>query len=165
MSNLIFNCTFVLHLCNSPQRRCFNRYYIEFLDECLRAHKDNILQENLFIVLTSSEMVALCRVMAIVHFKICMPMRWLAGNTHLIGAIGYDWSSRSMGKAIDALYDSMVEIETDPSKFLDENFMNAIFDKIYTDTDGNEGPLEPLVDAMKYQFEEKQTNTLDGSKV
>ena len=104
-----------------------NRYYVEFLDECLRAHKDNILQENLFILLTSSEMVALCRVMAIVHFKICMPMRWLASNTHSIGSIGYDWSSRSMDKAIDALYDSMVEMEKDPSKFLDEDFMNTFF--------------------------------------
>jgi len=28
------------------------RYYVEFLDECLRGCNDNILQENLFIVLT-----------------------------------------------------------------------------------------------------------------
>ena len=141
------------------------RYYIQFLDECLRAHKDNILQENLFIVLTSMEMIALCRVMAILHFKICMPMRWLAGNTHHIGALGYDWSSRSMGKAIDALHDALVEIEKDGSKFLDEDFMNEIFSKIYTNKDGQGVPLEPLVDAMEYQFEKKQTPALDGSKV
>lgn len=35
------------------------RYYVEFLDESLRSARDNILQENLFIVLTSVEMVAL----------------------------------------------------------------------------------------------------------
>ena len=51
------------------------RYYVEFLDEMLEAANDNILQENLFCVLTSSEMVALSRVMAIVHFKIALPMR------------------------------------------------------------------------------------------
>ena len=79
------------------------RYYIEFLDECLRTHKDNILQENLFIVLTSVEMVALCRVMAILFFKIVMPLQWLSGNTHFLGQCGFDWSVRSMGKALDAL--------------------------------------------------------------
>jgi hypothetical protein len=84
-----------------------------------------------------------------------MPMRWLAGNTHHIGSVGYDWSTRSMGKAIDALHEAMVEIEKDGSKFLDEVFMNHIFSKIYTDEDGNDVPLEPLVDAMKYQYEEK----------
>ncbi len=46
---------------------------MEFLDECLRAHKDNILQENLFMVLTSVEMVALCRVMDIMHLKVRKP--------------------------------------------------------------------------------------------
>jgi hypothetical protein len=66
------------------------RYYVPFLDECLRGCKDNILQENLFIVLTSVEMIALCRTMAILHFKVCMPMRWLAGNTHFLGQQGYD---------------------------------------------------------------------------
>ena len=88
-----------------------HRYYVEFLDEVLGSGKDNILQENLYIVLTSVEMVALCRVMAILHFKICMPMWWLAGNTHFLGRMGFDWSSRSMGKAIDALYDLCVELQ------------------------------------------------------
>ena len=49
--------------------------------------------------------------MAILQFKVCMPMHWLAGNTHLLGQCGYDWSSRSMGKAIDALYDVLILIE------------------------------------------------------
>ena len=37
------------------------------------------------------------------------------------------WSVRSMGKAIDALHDAMIEIIADGSKFLDEDFMNNIF--------------------------------------
>jgi hypothetical protein len=111
------------------------------------------------------EMISLCRVFAILHFKICMPMRWLAGNTHSIGSVGYDWSARSMGKAIDALHEAMVEIKKDGSKFLDEDFMNDIFSKIYTDEDGNDVPLEPLVEAMKYQYEVKSTPAVDGSKV
>ena len=96
------------------------KYYVEFLDECLTGLKDNILQENLWTVLTSEEMIALCRVMAILHYTICMPMRFLAGNTHHFGQLGYDWSSRSMGLAIDALEEAMIELEKDGSKLLDQ---------------------------------------------
>ena len=129
------------------------RYYIEFLDECLEGH-DNILQENLFTILTSVEMVALARVMAIIHYKIAMPMRWLAGNTHHMPAVGYNWSARSMGKAIDALHDALVELAKDGSKFLDEDFMNNIFSEIDEDEEGNKRPLEPLVEAMEYYMGE-----------
>ena len=107
------------------------KYYVEFLNECLTGHKDNILQENLWTVLTSQEMIALCRVFAILHYTICMPMRFLAGSTHHFGAMGYDWSSRSMGLAIDALETAMIELEKDGSKLLSEDFMCSIFSKIY----------------------------------
>jgi len=43
--------------------------------------------------------------------------------------------------------------------------MNSIFDKLYTDEHGNPAPLPPLQEAMQYQYEVKQTNTIDGSKV
>ena len=117
------------------------------------------------MVLKSVEMVALCRLMAILHFKSCMPLRWLAGNTQYVGQLGYDWSTRSMGKAIDALFDAMLAIEEDGKLFLDEAFMNSVFDKIYHDEHGDPAPLPPLQEAMNYQFKEKQTNAIDGSKV
>ena len=117
-------------------------------------------------------------------------MRFLAGNSHNIGAQGYDWSTRSMGNAIDALEKAMIEIETDGSKLLSEDFMGNIFSNIY-----NDGPLEPLTEFMTFMFgksgmsscyytvvanppltyffqhatiqftEEKQTPTIDGSTV
>ena len=120
----------------------------------LEATNDNILREKLFCVLTSSEMVALSRVMAIVHFKIALPMRWLAGSTHIIGALGYDWSARSMGKAIDALHDALVKIEDNGELFLDEQFMTDIFSKIDEDEQGKRQPLEPLKEAMEYYMGE-----------
>ena len=89
-------------------------------------------------------MVALSRVMAILHFKVCMPLRWLAGNTHFIGQQGYDWSTRSMVKAIDEMYDAMLAIEEDGKLFLDETFMSGIFDNIYNDDNSNTCPLPPL---------------------
>lgn len=157
----------IIHLISEPTLNysVCHSYYIEFLDEALRSGKDNILQENLFIVLTSVEMVALCRVMAVLHFKICMPMRWLAGNTHFLGRTGFDWSSRSMGKAIDSLYSACLELQQNGELYLNEEFMNAIFDNIYVDSTGNPAPLLPLQEAMTYQYEERQTVAIDGSKV
>ena len=70
-----------------------------------------------------------------------------------------------MGKAIDALFDAMLAIEEDGKLFLDEAFMNSVFDKIYHDEHGDPAPLPPLQEAMNYQFKEKQTNAIDGSKV
>ena len=43
--------------------------------------------------------------------------------------------------------------------------MNSIFDKLYTNENGNPAPLPPLQEAMQYQYEVKQTNTIDGSTV
>jgi hypothetical protein len=59
----------------------------------------------------------------------------------------------------------MLAIEEDGKLFLDETFMNGIFDNTYNDTDGNTCPLSPLQHAMQYQYEEKLTNAIDGSKV
>jgi hypothetical protein len=70
-----------------------------------------------------------------------------------------------MGKAIDALEVAMNDIMADGSLFLNEMYMRNIFSKIHTDDNGDDGPLPPLEDAMKYQFEEKLTPAVDGSKV
>jgi len=110
-------------------------------------------------------MVALCHVMAILFFKIVMPLRWLAGNTHFLGQCGFDWSVRSMGKALDALEAALIQIQDNGSLYLDEAFMNSIFSKIHTDDKGKEVSLEPLEEAMSYQYEVKQTPAVDGSKV
>ena len=101
------------------------------------------------MVLTSMEMVALSRLFSILHFSVCMPMRFLAGQTHSIGALGYDWSTLSMGKAIDAIENAMMEIQSDGSKIMDEGFMGSIFEKI-----NDNGPLEPLKEFMTYMFGE-----------
>ena len=106
------------------------------------------MQENIFIVLTSVEMIALCRLFDIYHFTFCMPMRFLPGNTHHIGAAGYNWSPRSMGKSLDTFHDAMVEIENNGEKFLNEDFMGAIFNGIVEDDE----PLVTLVNFMNFMF-------------
>jgi len=60
-----------------------------------------------------------------------------------------------MGKAIDTLESTLVKIKSDGELYLNEDFMSCIFDNIYTDSNGNDTPLEPLQDAVKYMFETK----------
>ena len=131
------------------------KYYIQFLDECLKAHNDNILQENLFIVLSSMEMISLCRVFAIVYFSISLPLRWLAGNSHLLSK--FDWSIRSMGKAIDLLEDAMLTIEADSSKFLEDDFMMNIFKPISS-------TMKDFSDHLQFVFEQKVTPTISKNE-
>ena len=58
-------------------------YYVQFLDQALTAKGGNILQNNLFIILTSVEIIALSRMYyAIFHVTICLPLRYLTGACH-----------------------------------------------------------------------------------
>ena len=70
-----------------------------------------------------------------------------------------------MGKALDALEAALIQIKDNRSLYLDEAFMNSIFSKIHTDDEDKEVPLEPLEEAMSYQYEVKQTPAVDGLKV
>lgn len=59
------------------------QYRIEFLDDKLRMiGLDNILQMNLFILLYYIEVVALARLLSILHIAICIPLFWISGQTH-----------------------------------------------------------------------------------
>ena len=75
-------------------------------------------------------------------------MRFLAGNTYHIGAVGYNWSPRSMGKTLYAFHDAMVDIEKDGEKFPNEDFMGAIFNGIVE----YDEPLGPILYFMKFMF-------------
>lgn len=80
-------------------------FYVEFLDYHLRKRgknkKTSILQENLFVALTSEEMIALVRLLSILHISVCMPVRWLAGKSHELKE--HNWGPMSMGRVLDTL--------------------------------------------------------------
>jgi uncharacterized membrane protein len=65
----------------------------------------------LFTVLTSAEMVAVTRLLAIMHITICMPLRFLMGKTHE-WAEEFDWGVVELGETLDCWYDAMVHIKT-----------------------------------------------------
>ena len=70
-------------------------------------------------------MVALSRVCSIIHLSVCLPIRWLSGNTHEL--MRYDWSVRSMGICIDILEKAIEKICEDGAYILDDAFMMGIF--------------------------------------
>ena len=68
-------------------------------------------------------------------------MQWLDGKTHTLSA--HDWSVKSMGRAIDCLYEAMLKLEKDGWEILDEKFMFNIFNPL---------KLKPLDKYVKYTF-------------
>ena len=104
-------------------------YYLEFLDMMLRRHtKDsqaNILQKNLFVVLSSSDMIELTRLLSILHLSIVVPFRWLAGKTHEFKE--YNWSPLSMGRVLDTLDEKLNKIKSDPKLIFKSSVMMDIF--------------------------------------
>ena len=158
--------TFLLHVeraSGSRQDLCvegagavyWNRqYWVEFLDERLRNPGDNILQENLFVILTSCEMISLARVCSIIHLYIYLPTRWLAGNCHKLG--NHNWSVRSMGIMVDILEQSLMTLENNGEYILDEVFMMGILQELYI-------KLPPFAEYLKHMYNDKVT-TLVGDR-
>jgi len=138
------------------------QYYIEFLDMMLRkTHRGNgnemasILQQNLFVALTSTEMIALSRLLSIFHISVCMPFRWLAGKTHELRDFGSDvgWGAMSMSRVIDTLYDKMKELYMTPSLIVDDEFMMGIFNEYVEE-------LPPFQEYWNLTFKKKQMSVV-----
>ena len=93
------------------------RFYMEYLDVKLAAHgKNNILEENVSIILGSTNVLALLRAHTIVNEAITIPMRWLTANCHKLAQ--YNWSVRSMGRTVDRIYKQALLIKENPSLFV-----------------------------------------------
>ena len=101
-------------------------FYVEFLHQrlCAGTAEGNILHTSIFIVLSSIKIVAMLRVLSIVHISIVIPMRFLCGRCqHLEG-----WSVARVPEAADLLYDALTKIAFDGNKMLDEDFAMGIFE-------------------------------------
>ena len=60
------------------------------------------------MALTSQEVIALVRLLSILHISLVMPFRWLAGKTHELSQ--WSWGAMSMGRVIDTIEDKMQKI-------------------------------------------------------
>ena len=129
---------------------------VEFLDEKLRQlGNENILQKNLFIVLSSLEMIATARFFSILYVAVVIPFRWLSGNTHKLSEC--NWGARSMGRAIDILHTACGQLLDDIRLYHDESFMMPLFDELADE-------LPKLKKFLTYQFKKKQTEFIQSSQ-
>ena len=129
---------------------------VEFLDKRLRITDNaNILQENLFIVLSSLEMIAVSRFFSILHVSLVIPCRWLAGNTYKLAKD--KWGARSMGRAVDILHTACGEILDDIKLIHDEKYMMNIFDEIAEE-------IQDFKMFLEFQFKNKKTEFIAKSK-
>ncbi len=132
-------------------------YYVEFLDIALHKPRTtkyesaSILQKNLFVVLTSSKMIALVRLLSILHLSICMPFRYLARKMHEFKQ--YGWGAADMGRVLDTLYDNMQTLRSNPTLILDQSFMMDIF-KVYQEE------LPPFHKYWEMMFKKKQMKVI-----
>ena len=137
-------------------------YWAEFLDERLRQPSAaNILQECLYIEMTSIDMIGSARIHSILFLSVVMPHRWLAGKSHTLGE--YNWSERSMGLTADVLERAMLRVLTGDEShgpgelLLNQNFMFSIWDEIVL-------LLPPFGDYLTYMYETK-LQALAGSSI
>ena len=122
------------------------KYYVPYLHWRLTCGaRDNILRQNLFILLRSVEVIALLRVLSILYYSICLPVRWLSGNTVNTGAEGF--AALNMGIVLDLMEDAFINISRDGQLLLDEYFMMNIFSSI-------EEKLPSFATFLKHMFEE-----------
>ena len=80
---------------------------------------------------------------------IIVPTRWLAANTHKLSH--RNWGESSMGKVIDILYQTMLEIVQDGTKGMDEDYIMNIFKPI-------EEELPEFKAHLDWYFEAKESN-------
>ena len=75
-------------------------------------------------------MTAYLPVMCIFDVAIVKQHQMFAGKSHKIHEECDDWKGcASMCDIADGIYKALVKLENHPEKFLDQNFMMAIFDK------------------------------------
>ena len=90
--------------------------YLEFLHERIAAAKEeNKLENALYILLSSNEIIAAIRVRAMFHLKVTMPMRFLTNSNDL------NFSPADMGPVVDALYKFLDVAENNGDKLVDVN--------------------------------------------
>ena len=106
---------------------------------------------NLFVVLTSSEMIALARLLLIIHIYVVMPFRFLAGKTHEFAE--FNWGAADMSRVIKVLHDKLGEINDEPELLLDVLFMDKIFIEFCNQ-------LPPFAAYWDMLFKEKQMRVI-----
>jgi hypothetical protein len=132
-------------------------YYLQFLQwhSTVVGGKSNaILATKLYIMLRSMEVVALLRVLSILHLAVCMPTRWLAAKSHEL--LEFDFGYYDMGKVLTCREQSFESIIDDPSLILDKEFMLEQMFKVISDQ------VDPFTEYIEHMYEQKVTLSVTG---
>ena len=98
-------------------------------------------------------MVALLRVLSILHIATCLPTRWLAGNANDLGEDGFSYYD--MGSVLDLMEDRFEEISG--SLMMNDDYMMDMFSSIAINVD-------PFAKYLEFMFTEKQSISVAGRK-
>ena len=128
-------------------------YYLEFLNWRLSCggKTESILEKNLFILLQSVEVVAMLRVLSILHIAVCMPLRWLSGNCQDLAE--HDFGVADMAWTVDLMEKAFTRVANNGELLLDEDFMMNIFKDI-------SDKVPPFKEYLLFMFTEKRSNPL-----
>ena len=131
-------------------------FNVEFLDDVLWVKgAGNVLQENLFTILSSLEMVACCRFFSIIQLAICLPFQWLTSKTHVLAHS--NWGARSMGRAVDMVNSACKYIIENFTLIHNDLYMLHIFDELRDE-------LPEFKAFLEYEFEKKSQPMLRRSR-
>ena len=97
-------------------------------------------------------MVASSRFFSILHLAICLPFRWLTGNTHKLAH--RNWGARSMGRAVDLIHSACKDIVNDVTLIHDKSYMLHIFDEFLVE-------LPKFKAYLEYEFESKKSDFVE----
>ena len=106
-------------------------------------------------MLQSVEVVALLRVLSILHLAVCMPTRWLATKSHELSE--YDFGYYDMGKVLSCMERAFESIGDDPSLILDEEFMLEHMFKDISDQ------VDPFAIYIEHMYEQKVALSVTGA--
>ena len=76
-------------------------------------------------------MIYTLKLFAITNVYVCMPVCWLAGNTHKLAH--QNWGARSIGRVFDILHAALGKILDDITPIQDKSTMMLIFQDMVED--------------------------------
>ena len=100
-------------------------------------------------------MISKSRLFAILNVYSCMPVRWLAGNTHKLAH--HNWGAWSIGCVFDILHTALNNILDDITLIHDKSAMMFILQDIVEE-------LPEFKSFLVYEFHNKKTDLLSSHK-
>ena len=130
-------------------------YCLDFLIRRMRCiHGYGIFERNLFMLLQSAEMIALLRILSILHIAVYTTLQWITGNCGDL--YQHKFGVSDIVSDVDIIEKVFYKVLIDGEKLTDEDFMMGIFNGITKN-------LPPLQEYLNFIFKNKQ-GSLVGSR-